>query len=80
MMYFDDTVIFFSAPLISEIELQMNSEVINLSTNNLILSLKKTESTVFGILQRRQDIDGAHIMLGGESVKHCDAFKYLGVV
>ena len=53
MMYFDDTVIFFSAPLISEIELQMNSEVINLSTNNLILSLKKTESTVFGILQRR---------------------------
>ena len=85
MLYFDDTVIFFFSALpISEIELQLNSEVINLSewlsTNNLILSLKKTESTVFGILQRRQDIDGAHIMLGGESVKHCDAFKYLGVV
>ena len=79
MLYFDDTVIFFfSAPPISEIELQLNSEVINLSewlsTNNLILSLK-TEFTVFGILQRRQNIDGAHIMLGGESVKHCDAFK-----
>ena len=57
MMHFDDTVIFLSAPLISEIELQLNSEVINLSewlsTNNLILSLKKTESTVFSILQRR---------------------------
>ena len=85
MLYFDDTVIFFFSALpISEIELQLNSEVINLSewlsTNNLILSLKKTEFTVFGILQRRQNIDGAHIMLGGESVKHCDAFKYLGVV
>ena len=86
MMYADDTVIFFSAPLISEIELQLNLELINLSewlsTNKLILNLKKTEFMVFGTHQRlcRQDIDGAHITLGGESVKHCDAFKYLGVV
>ena len=37
---------------------------------------------VFGTHQRlcRQDIDGAHIMLGGESAKHRDAIKYLGVV
>ena len=73
-------------PLISEIELQLNLELINLSewlsTNKLILNLKKTEFMVFGTHQRlcRQDIDGAHITLGGESVKHCDAFKYLGVV
>ena len=86
MMYADDRVIFFSAPLISEIELQLNLQLINLSeklsTNKLILNLKKTEFMVFGTHQRlcRQDIDGAHITLGGESVKHCDAFKYLGVV
>ena len=66
MMYADDTVIFFSAPLISEIELQLNLELINLSewlsTNKLILNLKKTEFMVFGTHQRlcRQDIDGAH--------------------
>ena len=37
---------------------------------------------VFGTHQRlyHQDIDGADITLRGESVKHCDAFKYLGVV
>ena len=75
MMYADDTVIFFSAPQISEIELQLNLELINLSewlsTNRLILSLKKTEFMVFGTHQRlcRQDIDWAHITLGGESVK-----------
>ena len=34
---------------------------------------------VFGTHQRlcRQDIDEAHITLGGESANHCDAFKYL---
>ena len=46
MMYADDTVIFFSVPLILEIELQINLELINLSewlpTNKLILNLKKT--------------------------------------
>ena len=48
-----------------------------LSTNKLILNLKKTEFMGFGTHQRlcRQDIDGAHIMLGGESVKHFDAFR-----
>ena len=53
-----------------------------LSTNKLILNLKKTEFMVFGTHQRlcRQDTDGAHITWGGESMKHCDAFKYLGVV
>ena len=61
-------------------------ELINLSewlsTNKLILNVKKTEFTVFGTHQRlcRQNINGAHITLGGESVKHYDAFKYLGVV
>ena len=81
MMYADDTVIFFSAPLISEIELQLNLELINLSewlsTNKLILNLTKTEFMVFGTHQRlcRQDIDGAHITLREQSVEHCDAFK-----
>ena len=37
---------------------------------------------VFGTQQRlhRQGIEGIDIALGGESVKHCDAFKYLGVI
>ena len=66
MMYADDRVIFFSAPLISEIELKLNLELINLSewlsTSKLILNLKKTEFMVFGTHQRLcyQDIDAAH--------------------
>ena len=66
MMYADDTVIFFSAPLISEIELHLNLELINLSewlsTNYLILNLKKTEFMVFGTHRSlcRQDINGAY--------------------
>ena len=51
MMYADDTVIFFSAAQRSEIQLQLNLERISLSewlsTNKLILNLKKTEFMVF---------------------------------
>ena len=46
MMYTDDTVFFFSAALKSDIELQLNLELINLSEclskKKLILNLKKT--------------------------------------
>ena len=37
---------------------------------------------VFGTQQRlcREAVDGIDITLGGESVKCCDAFKYLGVI
>ena len=43
---------------------------------------KKTEFMIFGTQQRlcRQGIEGIDIALGGESVKYCDAFKYLGVI
>ena len=48
----------------------------------IILNLKKTEFMVFGTQQRlgRQAIDGIDITLGRESVRCCDAFKYLGVI
>ena len=75
-----------SAAQISEIVLQLNLELINLSewlsTNKLILNLKRTQFMVFGTNQRpcRQDINGAHITLGEESMKPCDACKYLGLV
>ena len=49
---------------------------------NFSLNLKKTEFMVFGTQQRlcRQAIDGIDLTLGGESVKCCDTFKYLGVI
>ena len=48
----------------------------------ILLNLKKTEFMVFGTQQRlgRQAIDGIDITLGRESVRCCDAFKYLGVI
>ena len=51
-------------------------------STKVLLNLKKTEFMVFGTQQRlcRQAIDGIDITLGGESVKCCDTFKYLGVI
>ena len=85
-MYADDTVIFFSYAQLMEVELKLNMELTSLSEwhcgNKLLLNLKKTEFMVFGTQQRlcRQAIDGIDITLGGESVRCCDAFKYLGVI
>ena len=69
-----------------EVELKLNMELSSLSEwlcgNKLLLNLKKTEFMIFGTQQRlcRQGIEGIDIALGGESVKYCDAFKYLGVI
>ena len=86
IMYADDKVIFFSSAQLMEVELKLNMELTSLSEwlcgNKLLLNLKKTEFMVFGTQQRlcRQAIDGIDITLGGESVKCCDTFKYLGVI
>ena len=87
IMYADDTVIFFfSSAQLMKIELKLNMELTSLSEwlcgNKFLLNLKKTEFMVFGTQQRlgRQAIDGIDITLGRESVRCCDAFKYLGVI
>ena len=85
IMYADDTVIFFSSAQLMEVELKLNMKLTSLSEwlcgNKLLLNLKETEFMVFGMQQRlcRQAIDGIDITVRGESVKCCDAFKYLGV-
>ena len=86
IMYADDTVIFVSSTQLMEGELKLNMELTRLSEwlcgNKLLLNLKKTELMIFGMQQRlcHQGIKGIDIALEGESVKHCDAFKYLGVI
>ena len=86
IMYTDETVIFFSSAQLMEVELKLNMELTSLSEwlcgNKLLLNLKKTKFIFFGMQQRlcRQGIEGIDIALGGESVKHCDAIKYLGVI
>ena len=44
--------------------------------------MKKTEFMTFGTRQRlvRQKCDETDISLNGQSIKHTDTFKYLGVV
>ena len=86
MMYADDTVFHLSSSSTSEIELKLNLDLANLSQwlhyNKLVLNMKKTEFMMFGTRQRlaRQNCDGTDISLNGQSVKHADTFKYLGVV
>ena len=86
MMYADDTVIYLSSTSTSDIELKLNLDLANLSQwlhyNKLVLNMKKTEFMTFGTRQRlaRQKCDETDISLNGQSIKHTDTFKYLGVV
>ena len=86
MMYADDTVIYLSSTTTLDIELKLNLDLVNLSQwlhhNKLVLNMKKTEFMTFGTRQRlvRQKCDETDISLNGQSIKHTDTFKYLGVV
>ena len=86
MMYADDTVIYYSTPQLSEIELKLNLDLLMLNqwllNNKLILNEKKTEVMIFGTRQRlmRQNIDEFSLEIDGNSIKRTETFKYLSVV
>ena len=86
MMCANDTVIFFSAVQMLEMEVKLNMELNILSEwlsgNKLVPNLKKIEFMVFGTYQRLhyQDMDRTDRTLEGESVKHSNNFKCLGMV
>ena len=86
IMYTNETVIFFSSAQLMEVELKLNMELTSLSEwlcgNKLLLNLKKIKFMIFGMQQRlcHQGIEGIDTALGGESVKHCYAIQYLGVI
>ena len=86
MMYADDTMIFLSSTSTSDFELKLNLDLANLSQwlyyNKLVLNMKKTEFVTLGTSKRpgRQKCDEIDISLNGQSTRHTDTFKYLGVV
>ena len=84
MMYADDTVIYYSSPQLSEIELKLNLDLLTLNqwllNNKLILNEKKTEFMIFGTRLMRQNIDEFSLEIDGNSIKRTETFKYLGVV
>ena len=86
MMYADDTMIFLSSTSTSDFELKLNLDLANLSQwlryNKLVLNMKKTEIMTLGTSKRhgRQKCNEIDISLNGQSTKHTDTFKYLGVV
>ena len=79
-------MIFLSSTSTSDFELKLNLDLANLSQwlhyNKLVLNMKKTEFMTLGTSKRpgRQKCHEIDISLNGQSIKHTDTFKYLGVV
>ena len=83
-LYADDTVLYFSSKLISEIETKMNSDLRQvcdwLKLNQLTLNIKKSQFMLIGSNSRLRRIDSIVISADGKQLKEAQCFPYLGLI
>ena len=77
LMYADDTVVFFSAPEVSAIQI-LQAIGCWLHLNSLFINLTKTEAMLFGTSQKRGN--QFSVTIRGCAIKRITEFKYLGVI
>ena len=84
-MYADDTIIYYAASGISQLQQVLNSELSHLLewsyNNELIIHPKKTEFVIFGTQQKlnKCNNDTCDLFLGEQKVNRVNVYKYLGV-
>ena len=80
-LYADDTVLYFSSKLISEIETKMNSDLRQvcdwLKLNQLTLNIKKSQFMLIGSNSRLRRIDSIVISADGKQLKEAQCFNFL---
>ena len=83
-MYAGDTVLFFSAKEVSDIERVLNSELelihIWLQKNKLLLNIVKTEVVIFGTGPKLARVANFCVKIGQHQLKRVMEYKYLGIV
>ena len=83
-LYADDTVLYFSSKLISEIETKMNSDLKQvcdwLKLNQLTLNIKKSQFMLIGSNSRLRRIDSIVISADGKQLQDAQCFPYLGLI
>ena len=84
LMYADDTVLFYSAKDVVDLENVLNAElqlIQNwLQMNNLFLNTTKTEVVLFGTDARLANVENFQVTIGHHHLKRVLEYKYLGVV
>ena len=84
MMYADDTVLFYSAKKVDEIESSLNEDLRHVNswvnTNGLSLNPIKTQFMIFGTPQKLSSItEPMCLKLENHSITQVSTYKYLGV-
>ena len=83
-LYADDTVLYFSSKMISEIETKMNSGLRQvcdwLKLNQLTLNIKKSQFMLIGSNARLHRINSIVLSADGEQLKEAYCFPYLGLI
>ena len=83
-LYADETALYFSSKLISEIETKMNSDLRLvcdwLKLNQLTLNIKKSQFMLIGSNSRLRRIESIVISANGKQLKEAQSFPYLGLI
>ena len=83
VLYADDTVLYFAAKTVAELEIGLGMKMNNVSNwmqeNKLFLNKKKTECVVYGTRQNPRLKEEMSLCYGGSELKRVTSFKYLGV-
>ena len=83
MLYADDTVLYFSAKTVEELEIVLGLDMNNISTwmqeNKLFLNEGKTEYVIYGTWQNPQLQDKTSLLYEGTELNRVLSYKYLGV-
>ena len=84
MLYADDTVLYFSAKTVEELEIVLGLDMNNISStwmqeNKLFLNKGKTEYVIYGTWQNPQLQDKTSLLYEGTELNRVLSYKYLGV-
>ena len=83
MMYANDTVIYFSAKTVAELEITLGTDINNISNwmqvNKLFLNKQKTEIVIYGTRQNPRLKDDMSLLYEGTELRRVFTYKYLGV-
>ena len=78
--YADDTVLYFSSKLVTEIESDLRHVCDWLKHNQLTLNIKKSQFMLIGSNARLSRIDSIIISADGKHLEEAQCFPYLGLV
>jgi hypothetical protein len=83
MLYADDTVLYYSSEMVSDVETKLNEELENITVwfndNFLTLNAEKSKFVLIGSSRKLKFCDGIKVTVQGHQINQSETAKYLGI-